>query len=142
MSSRFQPYWNHTVYCAKKLGLAAGLSILVGCSATPPPRAFNPDNYAAVVRDQAIDIGPAIESPPADYPNNAIVKRLEGWVYLEYSIDTQGKVKDPRVLDASPAGVFNGSALEAISRYRYKPVMVKGEAIEVKRVRTKITYGF
>jgi protein TonB len=45
---------------------------------------------------------------------------VEGWVVLEYTINDRGQVVRPRVIEATPPGVFDGAALEAVSRWRYE----------------------
>ncbi|MGH7336019.1 MAG: energy transducer TonB [Myxococcota bacterium] len=55
------------------------------------------------------------------YPFGALTRGIEGSVLLEYTVDARGRVIAPRVLEASPPGVFDRAALHALSRWRYQP---------------------
>ncbi len=62
---------------------------------------------------------PITRETPA-YPFGALSRGIEGWVLLEYTVDPRGRVVAPRVLEASPPGVFERAALSALSRWRYE----------------------
>jgi protein TonB len=47
------------------------------------------------------------------YPREAAISGIEGWVKVEFTITAIGTVKDPRVIDAEPARVFNREAIRA-----------------------------
>lgn len=64
------------------------------------------------------------------YPRDAQMKGLTGWVKLEFTITPDGGVKDPRVIDADPARVFNREALRAILKWKFKPRVVDGVATD------------
>lgn len=63
-------------------------------------------------------LAPVIEVHPA-YPDAAAAAALTGEVTLALTVTPHGTVEAPRVTSAQPAGVFEQSALEAISRWRY-----------------------
>jgi len=68
----------------------------------------------------AEELQPITRQTPA-YPFGALTRGIEGSVLLEYSVDGRGRVVAPRVLEASPPGVFERAALHALSRWRYQP---------------------
>ena len=72
---------------------------------------------------------PVFRVPPL-YPHRAAKRGLEGWVRVEFTITTRGTVRNARVLEASPKGIFEHAALRAISRWKFKPKLVKGLAVE------------
>ncbi len=74
-----------------------------------------------------------------DYPSEALRKNIEGWVELSYVISAEGKVTTVKVLNSSPAGVFDTAAAKALARVRYKPVMQGGKATAVS---TKLRIAF
>jgi protein TonB len=74
-----------------------------------------------------------------DYPGEALRKNIEGWVDLSYMVTADGKVAKVKVLDSSPVGVFDGAASRALSRLRYKPMLVNGKASAVS---TKLRIAF
>jgi protein TonB len=74
-----------------------------------------------------------------DYPSEALRKNIEGWVELSYVVSAEGKVTTVKVLNSSPAGVFDTAAAKALGRVRYKPVIQGGKAIAVS---TKLRIAF
>ena len=72
---------------------------------------------------------PIFRVPPL-YPHRAAKRGLEGWVRVEFTITTQGRVKNAHVLAASPKGIFEHAALRAIARWKFKPKIVNKLAVE------------
>lgn len=67
---------------------------------------------------------------PPQYPRDALMQGLEGWVRVEFTINPDGSVSNARVVDAHPRrGIFDREALRAITRWRFKPKVQDGEAI-------------
>lgn len=82
----------------------------------------------------------------AQYPRRALQRGIEGWVIVEYTVTTNGSVRDPRVVEAftkegNPTTIFNRSALKSAMKYKYKPRVQDGQAVEVAGVRTKISFN-
>jgi TonB family protein len=74
-----------------------------------------------------------------DYPEGALRKNIEGWVDVSYMVTADGKVTKVKVMDSSPAGVFDAAASRALSRLRYKPMLLAGKA---SAVTTKLRIAF
>jgi TonB family protein len=53
------------------------------------------------------------------YPPAAVAAGIEGHVDLQFSLSPSGTVVAPEVVASEPAGVFDASALAAVSRWRY-----------------------
>jgi protein TonB len=66
------------------------------------------------------------------YPYGALHRGIEGWVLVEYTVNQRGQVVMPRVLEASPRGVFEREALRALSRWRYEPLSGEPKTMKVK----------
>lgn len=64
------------------------------------------------------------------YPMRAKRRKIEGWVRIGFIITTDGSVRDAKVLEAQPSSVFNSSALRAIKKWKFKPKIVAGKAVE------------
>ncbi|WP_245921467.1 TonB family protein [Bowmanella denitrificans] len=62
------------------------------------------------------------------YPPEAYKKGLEGWVWLEFDIDPSGAVKDLEIIDAYPPQEFERAIYNAVSRWRYQPLLKGQEA--------------
>ncbi len=72
---------------------------------------------------------PIFRVPPR-YPMRAANRRIEGWVKVEFTITELGTVTDAKVVEAYPNSVFNRSALRAIAKWKFKPKLVAGQAVE------------
>lgn len=81
---------------------------------------------------------PIVKVAPT-YPRGALSRGLEGDVLLEYTVTKQGSVRDPVVLESTNP-VFDQAAIDSALRYKYKPRVVDGEAIEVPGVRTRVVF--
>ena len=68
------------------------------------------------------------------YPPRAARKKTEGWVEVEITIDSMGKVTDARVLRTKKnSHVFNNSALKAVKQWSYEPPINFGIKTELKK---------
>lgn len=81
---------------------------------------------------------PIVKVAP-QYPRQALKRKLEGDVVLEYTVTKQGSVRGARVLFSTDP-VFNQAAVDSALRYKYKPRVINGESVEVPGVRTKIKF--
>lgn len=75
------------------------------------------------------DIIPIVVIRPM-YPRDAAMQGIEGWVKVEFTITPVGTVKDPRVIDSDPPRIFNREALRAILKWKFKPRVIDGVAVE------------
>jgi TonB family protein len=74
-----------------------------------------------------------------EYPRFAASRNQEGWVELTYVVTAEGGVGQVKVFNASPPGVFDAAAVQAIARLRYKPFLQGGKAVAVS---TKVRVVF
>ena len=79
-------------------------------------------------------------SPAPDYPQSAIAQHLSGSVTLEYTVNTRGEPRDIHVIEATPPGVFDQAAINAVKRWRYAPMLVDGAAVDVPAVKTRVRF--
>jgi protein TonB len=86
-------------------------------------------NFQQVDQTAEGDIIPVVVIRPM-YPREAALSGTEGWVKVEFTITEVGTVKDPRVIDAQPARIFNREAIRAILKWKFKPRVVDGVAVE------------
>lgn len=85
------------------------------------------------------DYLPIVKVAPV-YPRRAVDRGIEGYVIVEFTVTKTGAVRDPRVVEYEPSTIFNKAALAAALKFKYKPRIVNGEAIEVHGVLNKITF--
>jgi len=81
---------------------------------------------------------PIVKVAPV-YPARAAQRGLEGYVIVEYTVTRQGTTRDISVVE-STSSLFDRAAIESAAKYKYKPRVINGEAVEVPGVRTKITF--
>lgn len=86
-------------------------------------------NFAGVDKTEEGDIIPIVVIRPM-YPRDAAMKGQEGWVKVEFTITAIGTVKDPRVVDSKPPRVFDREAIRAILKWKFKPRVVDGVAVD------------
>jgi protein TonB len=120
-----------------------------------PDMANNFDNSMAVsvsapVIDASLNVGgvgfgvsdgeylPIVKVAPV-YPARALSRGLEGYVIVEFTVTRTGTVRDVGVVE-STSSLFERAATEAALKFKYKPRVIDGEAVEVPGVRNKITF--
>ena len=82
---------------------------------------------------------PIFQVPP-QYPRRAAERGIEGCVVLKYVVTEVGSVRDPEVIQSIPKGIFDRAAIRAALRYKYKPLIRDGNAVEVEGVTQRITF--
>jgi protein TonB len=85
------------------------------------------------------DVMPLVRVNP-EYPPRAQSRGIQGWVLIQFTISAAGTVKDARVVDAEPKGVFDDAALKAVARWKYNPMVEEGVAVERRGVQVKLTF--
>ena len=63
------------------------------------------------------------------WPREALLEGIQGWVEVEFTILPDGSVADPRVVNSEPRRVFDRNALRAILRWKFKPRIVDGQPV-------------
>ena len=74
-----------------------------------------------------------------DYPQRALDKNIEGDCTVEYTVNPQGKVENPSVLEGCHP-LFIRPSLAAANTFRYQPRIVDGQAVAVPAVRNTFHY--
>ncbi len=65
------------------------------------------------------------------YPKFAKKRAIEGYVVMSVLIGVDGSVEKVQVLESSPQGVFDDSALEGMRAWRFEPARYQGKAVKV-----------
>ena len=81
------------------------------------------------------DVVPLVRINP-QYPHNAQMNMIEGYVTIEFTITETGSVRDPKVIDSKPPRVFDREAIRAILRWKFKPRVIDGTAVSRRAVQT------
>ena len=86
------------------------------------------------------DYLPIVKVAPI-YPNRALTRGVEGYCVVQYTVTRQGTTKDPVVIeDQCTSSLFHRASLNAALKFKYKPRIMDGEAVEVPGVQNKFTY--
>jgi protein TonB len=109
--------------------------------AEPPPQQQPPQEQPKVAESTPAPMPfVAIESPPelvrrqpAQYPEIAIKMGIQGKVFVEVTVDAQGKPIQAKVVKTS-SDIFDESAVEAAMKSTYKPAMMSTGPVTAKVV--------
>jgi protein TonB len=75
-----------------------------------------------------------IRKYPPIYPFAARQKGIEGKITLRFVVDKDGNPQEPEVVKTEPeevAGIFDDSAIKTIKRFKFKPAIKDGKAVDV-----------
>ncbi|WIH29184.1 energy transducer TonB [Photobacterium damselae] len=64
------------------------------------------------------------------YPARALKQGAEGYVVLQFTIDTQGRPSDISVVEAKPRRLFERDAMRALRKWKYQAKIIDGQAVE------------
>jgi periplasmic protein TonB len=68
------------------------------------------------------------------YPQRAIQRGVEGWCQVMFTVDENGGVLDPVVVDADPPDIFDAASLRAVSRFKFNPRTKDGKPVRTPGV--------
>ena len=130
----------------------------------PPPQPETPQQQMNADVNQSMDIGavginpeinvdagdmgggsgdgeylPIVKVSPV-YPQRALQRGIEGWVLVEFTVTTSGSTQGIKVVDAEPQNIFDRAAIEAAQKFKYKPRVIDGQAVEVSGVQNLIRF--
>lgn len=74
------------------------------------------------------DVIPIVRIEP-QFPREALVNGISGWVEVEFTIEPDGSVSKPRVVASDPPRIFDRNAIRAIYKWKFKPRIVDGQPI-------------
>lgn len=83
---------------------------------------------------------PIVKVAPV-YPRRALERGITGECLVTYTVTTSGTVRDVSVVEGQCTdSIFERPSVEAALRFRYKPRVIDGEAVEVKEVYNRFFY--
>ena len=86
------------------------------------------------------DYLPIVKVAPI-YPARALQRGLEGFCVVMYTVTSLGTIRDPVVMeDQCTSSLFHRASVQAALKFKYKPRVIDGEAVEVPGVQNKFTY--
>jgi protein TonB len=78
---------------------------------------------------QNADLIPVVRLAP-QYPRQAARAGITGWVTLRIVVNPDGSVREAKVVESEPRGIFEAAAVTAALRGRFRPRMVDGAPVE------------
>jgi protein TonB len=110
--------------------------------------AGNPNDLLGdIARNAAMSEGTADTKPrvlsrsPMQYPDDALKKKIKGYVVVNLLIDVDGSIEAAKVIQSSPAGVFDAAALSGIRSWRFAPGKYQGKPVKVW-AKQKVRFDF
>jgi TonB family protein len=77
---------------------------------------------------------------PPQFPPDASQRGIDGWVDLQFVVNTDGSVGDLTIVGAQPAGIFEQAALDAVRHWHYQPVVRDGQSVS-QRARVRVRFA-
>ena len=74
------------------------------------------------------------------FPESAHLKKVEGYVRVEYDVTVDGTVANPRVIESVPEGVFDEAALDAVRSWKFHPAVRDGQVVESKGLVSRLDF--
>ena len=106
------------------------IDISLGAGGGPFLGAWNPGDISSDG-----DVIPIVRINP-QYPREALMTGTEGFVEIEFTIMEDGTVANAEVIRSEPRRIFNRAALRAIYRWKFKPRIIDGVAVQRRASQT------
>ena len=88
------------------------------------------------------DYLPIVKVSPI-YPQRAQTRGIEGHCTVQYTVTRQGTVRDVVVVENDcTSSLFERASVQAALKFKYKPRVIDGQAVEVPGVQNRFTYKF
>jgi protein TonB len=121
-------------------GLDFGLGSAADAALADATAALVGDVGATVMNEDNVEVAPrATERTAPTFPARARSLNQTGRVTLSFVVDVDGSVQDVYVVEATPPGVFDDAAVEAVESWRFEPGRHEGAPVAV-RVRQTLVF--
>lgn len=84
------------------------------------------------------DVIPIVRIDP-QWPRQALLDGISGYVTLEFTIEADGSVSDAVVIESEPRRLFDRNAIRALYKWKFKPRVVDGKPV-ARRASTRIDF--
>lgn len=86
------------------------------------------------------DYLPIVKVAPI-YPQRALSRGIEGYCVVSYTVTRNGTIRDPFVVPGQcTSSMFESASVQASLKFKYKPRVMDGQAVEVPGVQNKFTF--
>ncbi len=76
----------------------------------------------------------ALQRIAPQYPRQAARDGVEGYVKIQFTVNADGTVREAKVLESKPRGVFDAVAISAALKWKFKPKVVDGKPVDQRGV--------
>jgi protein TonB len=108
------------------VGLASGAGPFLG-------------NWSAGDPSAEGDVIPIVRIEP-QFPREALIEGISGWVEIEFTIEADGSVSDPKITGSQPRRMFDRNAIRAIYKWKFKPRIVDGKPVP-RRAKQRLEFN-
>tara|TARA_Y100000768_G_scaffold39752_1_gene26100 strand:- start:3752 stop:4183 length:432 start_codon:yes stop_codon:yes gene_type:complete len=109
-------------------------------SETPEPPKQKPELGYVGESEEQVMLKRLFSEPPY-FPRKALRLGYEGYVLIEFDVDTDGAVLDPYVVESNPAGIFERSAIKAVRKWVYEAPKYQGQSVKVNSVQVRLNFN-
>jgi protein TonB len=81
------------------------------------------------------DVLPIVRIDP-QWPREALVKGIEGYVVVEVTIASDGSVRGASIIESVPKRMFDRNVIRAVLKWKFKPRIINGVPVERKAIQT------
>lgn len=74
------------------------------------------------------------------YPFKAVMKEIEGYVVVQFTVQEDGTVLNPFIVESAPDEIFDAAALRAIQGFRFQPREAGGDVLAAPKVRMRFAF--
>jgi protein TonB len=86
------------------------------------------------------DYLPIVKVAPI-YPQRALSRGVEGYCVVQYVVTKNGTIRELFVVEGQcTSSLFEQASIQAAYKFKYKPRVIDGQAVEVPGVQNKFTY--
>jgi len=79
------------------------------------------------------DVLPIVRIDP-QWPREALIEGIEGYVIVEVTIASDGSVRGASIIESIPKRMFDRSVIRAVLKWKFKPRIINGVAVERKAI--------
>ena len=74
------------------------------------------------------------------YPVFPDGERPAGWALVEFTVTTDGRVLNPRIIESKPGRVFDQVTLDVTPKWRFRPKVVEGTRVDQDKTRVRLVF--
>jgi TonB family protein len=114
-------------------------SARAAAAAAPPPAPVIATAAAATAGKADYVVAHSMKPLSVNYPARAAEQGTQGYVVVEFTLNANGSATEIKVVESKPAGMFERSATEAVSRGKFDTAAL-GDSLQPRRARMRVSF--